>query len=74
MIFHWKENFIILFEKGKNMLLTIVYIGILFIFMCIDTYFYQKSPFPERTKNWYHMFPGGGIVTYFLLRKRNKKL
>ena len=38
------------------------------LFCLIDVILYIKSPFPGRI-SWYGYLPGGGIVTYFLLKK-----
>lgn len=54
------------------MLLTVIIISSVSIFGIIDTYFYCKAPWPERSK-FYYMLPGGGIATYFLLKKRYVK-
>lgn len=39
-------------------------------FVVIDTICFAMSPYPERDKWFYQMFPGGGMIGYIFLEKK----
>jgi hypothetical protein len=41
-----------------------IFIGVFFVFGCVDTWLYCISKYPQRSKHWFSLLPGGGLYAF----------